>query len=182
VTLIVLLLTASSWIYLNIIKRFIDRDDVQLISADSLHSAVVANRGDTEVFVSHMFLYMQGRSSPWQAKRLDFEEILPPGKFLRRNFPPAAITGSAEFVRGLNSADFEKLLARASNGDPCLELVFFDAQDNFSRDLKKMAGPGLNTFDVSGYLEYRGPRTAGPTIVPITGGGVLRRDSRQGCQ
>ena len=181
-TLIALFISVCGWFYLNMVKPFFDRDNVQVISANSLHSAVVVNRGDTEVFVSHMLLYMEGRSSNWQAKRLDFEEILPPGKFLRRGFLSSAITGSAEFVRGLNTADFEKLLVKATNGDPCLELVFFDAQNNFFRDLKKMAGPTLNTLDVSGYLEYRGLRAAEPTTVPITGGGVLRRDSRQACQ
>jgi len=154
----------------------------RVAAANSLRSAVVANRGDGEVFVSHMLLYMPGRSSSWQAKRLDFEETLPPGHFLRRDFPPAKITGSAEFVRGLDPANFEKLLVRASNGDSCFELVFFDAKDNFFRDLKQMAGARLNTFEVAGYLEYRGLRGDAPTAVPITGVGVLRRDSRRDCQ
>ena len=181
-TLIALFITACGWIYFNMVKPFFDRDNVQVLSANSLHSAVVVNRGGTEVFVSHMLLYMEGRSSNWQAKRLDFEEILPPGKFLRRGFPSSAITGSAEFVRNLNAADFEKLLVKASNVDPCLELVFFDVQNNFFRDLQKMTGPALNTFDVSGYLEYRGLRAAESTTVLIAGIGVLRRDSRQSCQ
>lgn len=181
-TLIIFVITASSWLYFNVIKAIWYRDDVRLISSNSLRSAVVANRGDGDVFVSHMFLYMIGRSSSWEAKRLDFEEILAPGKILRRDFPPAKIMGSAEFVRGLNSADFEKLLARAVNGDACLEFVFFDAKDNFFRDLKQMAGVRLNTFEIAGYLEYHGLRADEPKAVPITGVGVLRRDSRRECQ
>lgn len=181
-TLTVLVITAWSWLYLNAVKPIWHHEDVRLISSNSLRSAVVANRGDVEVFVSHMLLYMPGRSSSWEAKRLDFEEVLPPGKISRRDFPPASITGSAEFVRGLNSADFEKLLVRASNGDSCFELVFFDAKDTFFRDLKKMAGERLNTFEVAGYLEYRGLRADEPTAVPITGDGVLRRDLRRACE
>jgi hypothetical protein len=181
-TLVVLIVTASSWLYLNVIKAIWSCDDVRLVSSNSLRAAVVANRGDREVFVSHLLLYMSGRSSSWQVKRLDFEEILPPGKILRRDFPPAKITGSAEFVRGLNSAEFENLLVRASNGDSCLEIVFFDAKDSFFRDLKQMAGARLNVFEVAGYLEYRGLRADEPTTVPLTGVGVLRRDSRRECQ
>jgi hypothetical protein len=181
-TLLVLVITACSWLYLNAVKPLWYRDDVRLISSNSLRSAVVANRGDVEVFVSHMLLYMSGRPSSWQAKRLEFEEVLPPGKILSRNFPPASITGSSEFVRGLNSAEFEKLLVRASNGDYCFELAFFDANDSFLRDLKKMAGERLNTFEIAGYLEYRGLRADEPMAVPITGDGVLRQDSRPECQ
>jgi hypothetical protein len=181
-TLIVLVITACSWIYLNVLKPLSFHDDVRLISSNSLRSAVVANRGDVEVFVSHMLLYMSGRPSSWQAKRLDFEEVLLPGRILSRDFPPASITSSSEFVRGLNSGDFEKLLVRASNGDSCFGVAFFDANDSFLRDLKKMAGERLNTFEIAGYLEYRGLRADEPMAVPITGDGVLRRDSRPECQ
>jgi hypothetical protein len=153
-----------------------------LISANTLGSAVAVNRGDGEVFVSHLLLWMPGRSSDWQTSELTFEERLPVGQFLRREFPRPRIRGLAENVRGLAAADFEKLLVRAADGDPCLDLFFFVASDPRLRELRQMAGPTLNTFQVGGYLEYWGLKHDAPVDVPVTGTGVVRRDAQQSCQ
>jgi hypothetical protein len=132
--------------------------------------------------VSHLLWTMPGRSSNWLAPRLTFEEKLSPGQFLRKEFPPPRIGGNSEFVRGLATADFENLVARAANGDPCLELVFFVAPDPMLYELRQMAGPTLNTFQMGGYLEYWGLRRDAPVEVPVTGTGVVHRDLRQSCQ
>src|SRR6266481_5046898 len=122
--LLVIVISAGGWIYYNIWKPLWYYDDVQVLSANSLQSAVVVNRGDGEVFVSHMALFMAGRSHDWKAPRLDFEQILSPGHFLKKDFPPSKISDEGEFIRGLKPAEFEKLLVRAANNDPCFELVF----------------------------------------------------------
>lgn len=142
----------------------------------------MVNRGDGEVFVSHLLLTMPGRSSNWLAPRLTFEEKLSPGQFLRKEFPPPRIGGNAEFVRGVATVDFENLVARAASGDPCLELVFFVATDPQLHETRQMAGSTLNTFQMGGYLEYWGSRRDIPGDVPVTGTGVVRRDLRQSCQ
>jgi hypothetical protein len=153
-----------------------------VISANTLESAVVVNRGDGEVFVSHLILTMPGRSGDWQSPRLLFEKSLPAGQFIRQEFPRPRLQDLTQFVRGLDTADFEKLVKRAANYDPCFELVFFVAQDSFLNELSQMAGSTLNTFQVGGYLEYWRLRGDAPVHVPVTGTGILRRDSRPNCQ
>jgi hypothetical protein len=181
--MIALIVSATFWLWGNgRVLLGLGRDDVRLITANTLSSAVIVNRGDREVFVSHLLLTMPGRSAGWLAPRLDFEERLPVGQFLRREFPRPKIEDNAEFVRGLNAEEFEKLITRAANGDPCLELVFFVASDSFLRELSQMAGPRLNTLKVGGYLEYWRLSGDAPVDLPVTGTGVLRRASRQGCQ
>jgi hypothetical protein len=180
--MIALIISATFWLWGNGRALLgLGRDDVRLITANTLTSAVIVNRGDREVFVSHLLLTMPGRSADWLAPRLDFEERLPVGQFIRRKFPRSKIGENAEFVRGLNAEEFEKLIARAANGDPCLELAFLLASDSFLRDLTKMAGPTLNTFEVGGYLEYWRLRGDAPVDLPVKGTGSLRRALRQGC-
>jgi predicted nucleic acid-binding Zn ribbon protein len=182
-TLAVLILSGVIWVGGKVRATFFYHDDVRLISCNSLASAVVVNRGDREVFLSHLLLYMPGRSSSsWVAPRIDFQESLPPGRFLKRDFPAAKIQGSASFVRGLSATDFERLVNRAADGDACLELAFFESRDDFLIELKQMAGPTLNTFPIAGYLGYWGSRGDSQVRVPTTGMGVVRRDSRPECQ
>jgi hypothetical protein len=180
--MIALAVSATVWLSGNgrVLLGF-GRDDVRLISASTLGSAVVVNRGDREVFVSHLLLTMPGRSGNWQVPSLTFEDRLPVGQFLRREFPKARLE-VVEFVRGLGSPDFEELVRRAANEDPCLELVFFMAQDSSLRELKQMAGPTLNTFEVGGYLEYWGLNGDAPVDLPLKGTGVVGRAHGQKCQ
>ena len=183
--LIVLIFSGSSWLYLEArkaIKAIWYYDEVRVISCNTLRSAVVLNRGDGDVFLSHMLLYMPGRSSAWAAKRLDFEEVLPKDKFMRREFPPAKISDNAEWIRNLDPVKFQNLIEIASNGNSCFEFVFFELSDSFLSELRQMAGAGLNTFEVAGYLEYRGQKSDAATRVSITGVGVLRRDIRAICK
>jgi hypothetical protein len=181
--MIVLIVSAAFWLWGNSrLLLGLGRDDVALISANTLGSAVVVNRGDREVFVSHLLLFMPGRSANWQAPRLRFEERLPVGQFLRREFPRENPQEFREFVRGLNTPDFETLVNRAANGDTCLELIFFMASDSFLRELKTMAGPTLNTFEVAGYLEYWKLSGDAPIHLSIAGTGAVVRARRAGCQ
>lgn len=181
-TLVVLIISGGVWLFGKAREAFLYRDDVRIVSCNSLHSAVVENRGDGPVFLSHLLLTMPGRSADWEARRLEFEEVLEAGRFLRRAFPPARLQDKAQFLRGLDSAAFDDLVKRAANGDPCLELAFFSASDGFLREMRQMAGPKLNTFPVGGYLEYRGRSKENPILVSIEGSGVLRRATRPECQ
>jgi hypothetical protein len=182
--MIVLIVSAAFWLWGNgRLLLGLGRDDVRLVAANTLEGdAVVVNRGDREVFVSHLLLSMPGRSADWIAPRLIFEEKLPVGQFLRREFPKARIQDNAEFIRGLDAEGFEKLVGRAANNDPCLELAFFVAQDSLLRELGQMsrAAP-LNTFEVGGYLEYWSLTGDAPIDLPVKGTGVVRRASRQEC-
>ena len=125
---------------------------------------------------------MTGRCAGWFALRLTFAERLSVGQFLRRELPNAKLQELAEFVRGLDQAGFETPVSRAAIGDPCLELDYFVAQDSLFRELTQMGGPTLNTFEVSGYLEYWRLSGDVPVDLPVKGTGVLRRALRQGCR
>lgn len=179
--LLVLFLSASSWL-VGRVSAYFQRDDLRVISCNTSGAAVIANRGRTEVFISNLLLWMPGRNSDWEAPTLDISEVLPPGQFLKRQFPPSRIQGSALFVRGVDSASFEKLISRAANDDPCLELVFYEGSDHTLRELKEMAGPTLNTFAVAGYLEYFGARSERATYLSLSGTGVVRQDARAACR
>lgn len=181
-TLIVLTLSALVWLRETAWHVLFARDDVRVVSCNSLRSAVVVNRGDSEVYVSHLILTMPGRSQDWVVKRLDFEEPLAPARFLRREFPSDKFGHAAEFVRGLNQSEAQELIARAANGDACLELAMFSEDDAFLRELRQLAGPTLNTFVTGGYLEYRGLSEDRPMLVPISGVGVIRRDPKPECR
>jgi predicted nucleic acid-binding Zn ribbon protein len=174
-TVLVIMVSAITWLWGNARSAFWPRDDVRVISANTLGSAVVVNRGDGEAFVSHLIFTMPGRSADWIAPRLVFEERISPGQFVRREFPKSKFPDKVEFVRGLTADEFEKLIARATNGDSCLELAFFEGSDSLFRELQQMAGATLNTFEVAGYLQYWGINKATPIAVPLKGTGVLRR-------
>ena len=170
--LIVVTISAIAWLWGNVRTAFWYRDDVQIISANTLTSAVVVNRGDGEVFISHLIFTMPGRNSNWSAPRLVFEERLPAGQFVRREFPKSKLD-SGYFVRGISNADFENLIARAANGDPCFELAFFERSDSLLNELQQ-ASPTLNRFEVGGYLQYWGLSKTTPINVPISGFGLVR--------
>jgi hypothetical protein len=82
----------------------------------------------------------------------------------------------------LKPDDFEKLLVRAANGDPCFEEVFYTDNDSELSDLKAITGPTLNTFPVTGYLQYLGSRHDSPSEVHLSGLGVVRRAPRPECR
>jgi hypothetical protein len=179
VTLFVLILSALAWLGDKAHKQFFLREDVRLVACDSMQAAVVQNKGDEEVFVSHLLLWMTGRTSGWIAQGLDINERLPPGQFLKSDFGPSRIKGKALFVHGLNDADFQKLMTRAAAEDPCVEAIFYSNSDSGLRDMTEMnRGRPLNTFAVAGYLEYWGKSLS---RIAIEGTGVLQRAARPEC-
>lgn len=123
---------------------------------------------------------MPGRSGDWQTQRLVFEERLPAGQFMRREFPKIE-EGNRFFVRGLKGDEFEDRVRKAANNDSCFKLVFFSASDKALRELQQFAGPTLNTFAVGGYLEYWGLTSKTASFAPVTGSGAILQDSRPDC-
>ena len=182
-TLIALTVSASFWLYERIhAAYFYHHENVTVVACSTLmRTVVVVNRGDRNVFVSHLQLWMAGRTKDWQAPNLEISQTLTPGQFFKGEFPPPKLD-NGEFVRGLNSAEFEKLVSKASNDDPCLELDLFAGFDTHYLDLVQAAGNTLNTFEVGGYLEYWGVRTDLPVRVVLEGKGLVRRSNSPACR
>jgi hypothetical protein len=178
-TLVVLGLSGMAWLSEKAISRF-SKDDVRVVSLNSLGSAVMLNSGHREVFVSHVLLTMRIGGEYIPAVRLDVQESLAPGRFLQKRFP-RKIKGDALFIAGLNFHEFEAQV-RQSMSDECLELAFFDSTNSFPTALDKgTRAPTPNTFEVSGYLEYMGAAGGVTQVVPITGVGMLRRNFAPQC-
>ncbi len=181
-TLIVLTVSASFWLYERIHAAYSYHENVSVVACSTMtRTAVVVNRGERNVFVSHLQLWMPGRTKDWLAPNLEINQSLAPGEFFKGEFS-APRFDAGEIVRGLNSADFEKLVSKAANNDPCFELEFFASFDTHYLDLVQAAGSTLNTFEVAGYLEYWGVRTDLPSRVVLTGKGVVRRSNLPTCR
>src|ERR1019366_10584123 len=129
-TLLALTISALVWVVEKGRSAFFSHENVVLVACNTLDTgAVIVNRGDKEVFISHLMLSMAGRDNrPWGAPVLTIDERLEPGQFLRRAFPTARVN-SGTFVKGLSADDFEKLMIKASTGDPCTEAAFFSTSD-----------------------------------------------------
>ena len=112
-----------------------------------MESAVVANFGDGEVYVSHLLLTMPGRDRDWQARRFIFEERLPAGQFMRREALKIEQVNGI-FVRGLKGEEFEDLVRKAANNDSCFTLVFFHLPTRPFANFDKWPGQHL-TFSKS---------------------------------
>jgi hypothetical protein len=123
---------------------------------------------------------MPGQSASWETRRIVFEEKLPLGQFMRREFPK--VEHNQLLVRGLKGEEFEDRVRRAANHEWCFELVFFSASDQNLRELQQMTGPTLNTSVVGGYLEYWGYTSKTASFVPVTGSGVIFQNVRRDCQ
>jgi hypothetical protein len=182
-TMLALIASAGFWLVGNgrMLLGFA-RDDIRVIAGNTvLGNVVVVNRGDREVFVSHLLLFMPGRTVDWDAPELIFDERLPPGQFLRGQFNKPRIPDFL-VVRGLGSIHFEDLIKRAARQDPCFEMNFFVAQDSLLREFSQMMGPTLNTFEVAGYLEYWRLTGDAPVDLPVKGTGVVMRAKRPECR
>ncbi|HSZ03076.1 MAG TPA: hypothetical protein VK788_26505 [Terriglobales bacterium] len=180
-TLIALTVSASFWLYEKIEAAYFYHENVSLIACSTLMRTVaVVNRGDRDVFVSHLQLWMPGRTKDWAAPSLEISQTLSPGQIFEGKFPAPKLD-YGEFVRGLSATEFEKLVSKAANNDPCFELDFFAGFDTHYLDLEHAAGNTLNTFDVGGYLEYWGARTELPKRVLLEGKGVVRRSKLPAC-
>jgi hypothetical protein len=104
---------------------------------------------------------------------ISVEKRLAPGQFLRHAFPRARVD-SGTFVKGLSADDFEKLMNKASEGDPCTEAAFFSNSDGMLATLMQSTAGTLNSFPVGGYLEYWG-KGESYTRIPVTGVGFIRQ-------
>ena|SRR6266404_3059647 len=83
---------------------FWPREDVQLVAADSQEGAVIVNRGDYEVFVAEIFLYMTGRTN-WRGQHFPLYASVAPGKFLRVTVPQKDDFGTAFWVRSVKDCN-----------------------------------------------------------------------------
>jgi hypothetical protein len=136
------------------------REDVRVVAANSLSGGVVVNRGDHEVFVSHILLFMTNRST-WEAQRFPIDESLPPGKFLRVAKPKTDFDPGF-FVRGVKAANFEKFMENVLSDSTCFQIAFSALDDPLYRETAHAAGPTLNTLSADGYIEYR--TVASPSV------------------
>lgn len=153
ITLITLTASAVFWLVTQGRVTFFPREGVAIISSNTAGSTVFVNRGDREVFLSHLTLWIPGRTSNWSAPELIINEKLAPASFLKKDWdPPKLKTGT--FPEGKSPADFESSITKAANGDPCYEFVFFDEHDYDLRQLREMSVGTVNLFPVAGYLEY----------------------------
>lgn len=180
-TLVVLILSGSVWLVAKVQGIFFYREDVRLVKCNTRNSAVIVNKSDGEVFLSQLLLWMRGRTSNWVAPGMKINEKVGPGQFFTKKFENPRINEGA-FVRGQNQDDFEKLLVRAVHSDPCFEMVFFTESDSDLQDLRTIAGPTLNTFEVAGYLEYWSSRSDSIIRVPLSGTGAVQQNIQEQCK
>ena len=181
-TLITLSVSASFWLYQKIRSTYFYRENVGVVACNTLlRTVVIANRGDRDVFVTRLQLWMPGRTSDWQSPYLEINQSVAPGQFLKAEFPKTKLE-NGEVVRGLSQAEFDALVRKAANYDPCLELDFFAGDDTHVGDIVLMAGPTLNQFRVQGNLEYVGARQNIPVKIPLGGIGIVRRDLSPACK
>ncbi|MBN8982772.1 MAG: hypothetical protein J0I29_16085 [Rhizobiales bacterium] len=174
VALIAISVTALSWAWTNLRATFFYKDDVRLISLNSITSAVVANFGDGEIFISHIILTMPGRSR-WTTPRLVFEERVSPGQFARKEFRTEFDKEKNEIIRGYSDANFDLLVEKAMSNS-CYNLVFFSENDATFSEIQQMAGSTLNTFQVGGYLQYWSTIDRKAKKLPIAGKGIVRKN------
>ncbi len=182
-TLIALTVSASFWLYQKIRSTYFYRENVGIVACNTLlRTVVIANRGDRDVFVTRLQLWMSGRTSDWQSPYLEINQSVAPGQFLKAEFPKPRLFENGEFVRGLPQAESDALVSKAANHDPCLELDFFAGYDTHFGDIVQMAGPTLNQFPVAGNLEYVGARHDIPVRILLGGVGLVRRDLSPACK
>jgi hypothetical protein len=170
--LLALTASAVAWLFANGRAMVWPRDEIGIISASSLESVAVINRGDRDVFLSNLIMTMPGRSV-WVAPTLEFNEKLSPGQFLQKSFPKPKLD-AALIVRDVNEKEFEAMIEKALNNDPCYELVFFEKSDYRLDRLRQMSQTKvLNTFNVGGFLQYWTVTSKSPSYLPIEGSGVV---------
>lgn len=159
---------------------FWPREDIQVIVANPLEGAVIVNRGDHEVFVSHISLYMTGRTSKWTAQRFPVDASVAAGKFLRVAAPRKDDFGLAYWVRGIEAAKWEKFVDEAVSDRQCFQILLFTLDDPFFRQTAESAGLSLNRLAAIGYVEYRTISAPTYTRKPLEATGVIRY--KRDCQ
>ncbi|WP_143278255.1 hypothetical protein [Bradyrhizobium sp. UFLA03-84] len=152
------------------------RENVAIVEANTLKAAVFVNRGDRDVFISHLLFVMPGRDNKsWSAPQLPVNERLAPGAFLKKDWTISKLD-AGEFIKGASPREFEAAIDRATNHDPCYELVFFGKSDFILRTLMQISTEQLNTFPVEGDLEYwAADGSTTPRHVHVEGNGLVRR-------
>jgi hypothetical protein len=162
------------------------REDVQVVTANPLQGATIVNFGDHEVFVSHIVLFMTGRTSNWIAQHFPVDDSLAPGKLLRVAAPRTGDFDSGFFVRGVEAAKWEKFVDQAYSDKQCFQILLFAVNDPFFQEMAESAGPSLNQVPTSGYVEYR---TISATLrrtytlkQPVQATGVIRARSTPDCE
>ena len=157
------------------------RDEVQVITADPFAGAVIVNRGDHEVFVTNVFLYMTGRTSKWTAQQFPVGQTLLPEKFLRVPAPLKDNFGNGFFVCSIKDAKiWNDFVDQAFSDSQCFQILLFATDDPFLRAVIESA-PTVNKIPASGFVEYRTitARTYTRTVVPT---GIIRARSTPDCE
>jgi hypothetical protein len=76
--------------------------NLRLLSRNTLGSAVLANKGNENIFISHPD-FNHARAFCLRGQQLNVKQLLRIGPILRREFPKTVISGPAEFIRAADS-------------------------------------------------------------------------------
>lgn len=156
------------------------REDVQVIAANLQRGAVIVNRGDYEVFVAHIMLYMTGRTSNWVAEEIPVFMSVAPGKFLhvaaaKDDFKPGF------WVRSVKDAIWEKFVDQAFSDKQCFQILLFAVDDPAFQAVVASA-PTINRLAAGGYIEYRTLTALTYTRKPVHATGVIQARSTPDCE
>ena len=178
--MLALTISGIVWFYTNGIKPMLSVDSVIVLAFDSQGETVVANTGGTAVYVSKIAMFMVGRDHDWTSAIATLDEMLGVGQLIRKDLAPSK--ESWTIVRGRNPDAFEDVIVKAANNDPCFIARFFVEKDPTLQDIRGIAGPTLNTFPSTGYLQYWSLRNPILVRVPLRGTGIVEQStSRSGC-
>jgi hypothetical protein len=185
VTFFVALASLLAWLFStvpNLLRTFFPQHHLSVVSANSFGSIIVFNDGDRDLFVSHVLLYMTGRTAQWRAPYLPIQAGVPTGQFARHEFPKPHDFPDGEFVRGVQEPQWKQLLSRAVANPQCFNLYFLAQNDPFYRMISQAAGPSLNTFPVTANVEYLVPGSSTPHLAEFPAVGIMHRDLSSACQ
>jgi hypothetical protein len=146
------------------------------IGEDAHTTVVIANTGDREVFVSHVYMMMD-RQPNWVMKKVAIDKPLAPGQFLR-HVEEAKRSTMLQLIRNVSDDEWERVVRRALDDRKCYSLGFYAKQTKEYEDLRTMAGVTLRTFEARGQAAYYtvdGEKHDG-FIFPMAG--VVLRDTR----
>jgi hypothetical protein len=161
---------------------FWPREDVQVVAANPLGGAVIVNRGDYEVFVAHIVLYMTGRTSNWVAQPFPVNASVAPGKFLQVVAPRKDNFETGFFVRSVKDTKiWEKFVDQAYSDNHCFQILLFAVDDPFFQ-ATLAAAPTINRLLAGGYVEYRTVTALTYNRTSVQATGVIRARSTPGCE
>jgi hypothetical protein len=132
------------------------RDDIQVLAFKSEGDLLVANRGDGEVYVSHISLGIrhEGRN---RSVTLRLGESIVSGSILKHTFERDS---PRIFISAVSDDVWTKVSARATGNrtDPCFSLVFFSRNDPTYLMVSQTYGPKLRTIEATGAVTFWAPR------------------------